>query len=281
MQQASHWETVTADDIEAYKAYMTYVKGLRTTTISQAVYIIKSYARLAYDANAISIEEMTRIEHIKGISGSEAVHIDEHWSKTSDRDRHNIGGNVTTLTKRQVKDLKDGDKYPKDFSPIRIKRDVLLFSILLDHGLRISDAIGLTMNDIDMTTGMMTVHTKKTGVTLNLRMTEDVFESFSDYFSLYMPTDPTASIWTGVNKHGKAQGSWGKHSAQMEITSVGASFGVNNLSAHDMRHAWTDRAIDGGSDLVAVQQAGGWKSIQMVSRYATKKAITNSGIHLS
>ena len=42
MQQASHWKGITANDIEDYKHYLTYVKGMRTTTITQVVYIIKS-----------------------------------------------------------------------------------------------------------------------------------------------------------------------------------------------------------------------------------------------
>lgn len=275
MQQPSHWRTVTATDIDNYKAYLTYVRGLRTTTISQVVYIIRSYARLAYDADAISIEELTRIEHIKGISGGEANHIDEHRQKTSDRDRHNVGGNVTTLSKRQVAMLKFN--HPET---LQGKRDALLFCILLDHGLRISDAIALTTDSIDMTEHMIHVTTKKTGVSLNLRMTDDVYNAFAEYFRLFTPIEG-GSIWTGVNKHGTAQGTWGKHSAQMEITKVAESFGIPNLSAHDLRHCWTDRAIEGGSDLVSVQQAGGWKSLQMVGRYATKKAVSNSGVKLS
>lgn len=276
MQQASHWYGITAKDIEDYKQYLILVKGFRTTTVSQVIYIIKSYARVAYDAGSISIEELTHINHIKGIKGSEAVHIDEKRQKTADRDRHNIGGNVTTLTKKQINSLKY--QHPET---LQGKRDALLFCILLDHGLRISDAINLTMDNIDMDSHMMTVHTKKTGVTLNLAMTDDVYNAFCEYFAMYIPSSETGSVWTGVNKHGSAQGTWGKHSAQMEITKVAGAMGIENLSAHDLRHCWTDRAIDGGSDLVAVQQSGGWKSLQMVSRYATKKAVTNSGITLS
>jgi len=276
MQQANHWKDVTANDIEDYKHYLTYVKGMRTTTITQAVYILKSYARVAYDAGAVTIDELTRIDHIKGYRGNEAEHIDQHRTKTADRDRHNIKGNVTHLTKKQINALKYNQP-----DTLQGKRDALLFSILLDHGLRISDAIGLTADCIDMTNSMITVHTKKTGVTLNLKMTDDVHNAFTEYFSVYTPDSETASIWTGVNKHGTPSGSWGKHSAQMEVTKVGEMFGISNLSAHDLRHCWTDRAIDGGSDLIAVQQAGGWKSLQMVAHYAQKKSVSNTGVKLS
>ena len=280
MQQAQHWSDITANDIEDYKHYLTYVKGLRTTTITQAVYIIKSYARVAYDAGAVSIEELTRIDHIKGYRGNEAEHLDEHRrqaeQKTSASNRHNLKGNVTHLSKKQINSLKFAQP-----DTLVGKRDALLFCILLDHGLRISDAIGLTADCIDLENRMMTISTKKTGVVLNLQMTDDVYEAFVNYFSAYTPVSETASIWTGVSKHGTASGTFGKHSAQMEITKVAKAFGIDNFSAHDCRHCWTDRAIDGGSDLVSVQQAGGWKSLQMVSHYAQKKAVSNSGVRLS
>ena len=276
MQQASHWKGITAKDIEDYKHYLTFVKGMRTTTITQAIYIIKSYARVAYDAGSISIEELTHIENIRGYRGNEAEHLDSHREKTADRDRHNIKGNVTHLTKKQINALKYNQP-----DTLQGKRDALLFCLLLDHGLRISDAIGITADNVSMDTWMMTIHTQKTGVTLNLKMTDDVHNAFLEYFSLFTPASETASIWTGVNKHGSASGTWGKHSAQMEVTKVGEQFGISNLSAHDCRHCWTDRAIEGGSDLVAVQQAGGWKNLNMVSHYAQKKAVSNSGVRLS
>ena len=56
--------------------------------------------------------------------------------------------------------------------------------------------------------------------------------------------------------------------------------GIYYLSAHDLRHCWTDRAIDGGSNLIAIQHAGGWKNINMVSHYATQKEISNKDINL-
>lgn len=276
MQQASHWHDITAKDIEDYKHYLTFVKGMRTTTITQAIYIIKSYARVAFDAGALSIQELTHIDNIRGYRGNEAEHLDSHRQKNAVRDRHNLKGNVTHLSKKQINALKYNQ--PETLAG---KRDALLFCILLDHGLRISDAINLTADCINMETGMMTVKTKKTGVTLNLQMTDDVINAFAEYISLYQPAEPTASIWTGVSKHGTASGTWGKHSAQMEVTKVGEMFGIQNLSAHDCRHCWTDRAIEGGSDLVAVQQAGGWKNLNMVSHYAQKKAVSNSGVKLS
>ena len=62
------------------------------------------------------------------------------------------------------------------------------------------------------------------------------------------------------------------------ITAKAAAVGISDFSAHDCRHAWTDRALDAGNDLVTVQHAGGWKNLNMVSYYAAKKEVSNAGL---
>ena len=274
MQDVDQWTGVTADMLKEYNAFLLYEVGMRTTTANQILYILKKFSRIAYDADAITINEMTRIEHIRGLTASKSENVDAVRKVKSISERHNVNGNVTTLTKKQVTLLKFG--HGEDLAG---RRDALLFNLLLDFGLRISDAVALTVDNVDMTEHMVTVKTMKTSTELKLRMTQDIFDAFTAYFELYQPA-PGASIWTGVNKHGTASGTFGKHSAQMRITAVAESFGIPNLSAHDLRHAWTDRAIAGGSDLESVRQAGGWKSIQMVSHYASKKAVSNEGVKL-
>ena len=278
MQDVDQWTGVTADMLKEYNAFLLYEVGMRTTTANQILYILKKFSRIAYDADAITINEMTRIEHIKGLTASKSENVDAGrqtaGKATAISDRHNVNGNVTHLTKKQVNLLKFG--HGEDLAG---RRDALLFNLLLDFGLRISDAVALTADNVDMVEHMVTVKTMKTSTELKLRMTQDIFDAFTAYFELFQPASG-ASIWTGVNKHGTASGTFGKHSAQMRITAVADALGIPNLSAHDLRHAWTDRAIAGGSDLVSVQQAGGWKSIQMVSRYASKKAVSNEGVTL-
>ena len=278
MQTVDQWEGVTAEALKLYHAHLLYEVGMRTTTANQILYIIKKFSRIAYDAGAISIDELTRIEHVKGLTASKSENVDAGrqtaGKATAISDRHNVNGNVTHLTKKQVNLLKFG--HGEDLAG---RRDALLFCLLLDFGLRISDAVALMVDNVDMVEHMVTVKTMKTSTELKLRMTQDIYDAFVSYFELYQPA-PGASIWTGINKGGKPSGTFGKHSAQMRITAVADALGIPNLSAHDLRHAWTDRAIAGGSDLESVRQAGGWKSIQMVSHYASKKAVSNEGVKL-
>ena len=273
MQQISDWKNVTAKTIDDYKQYLTFIRGMRTTSINQIIYIIRSYAKIAYNEDAISVEEITKVGNIKGISSNEAPRLDKRREKTADSNRHNIGGNVTKLTDEQIHMLKHD--HP---DTLKGRRNALLFNILLDHGLRISDAIGITVEEVDLNRRLLKIYTQKTGIVLNLQMTDDVYNAFQAYFEKYRPI--RGSIWVGVSKADNPNGSFGKRSAQQEITKVAKEMGIYDLSAHDLRHCWTDRAIDGGSNLIAIQHAGGWKNINMVSHYATQKEISNKDINL-
>ena len=51
-----------------------------------------------------------------------------------------------------------------------------------------------------------------------------------------------------------------------------------NMRVHDWRHDWASRCIMAGMDLLTLQKLGGWKSIEMVQRYA---AFNKKHEHLS
>jgi len=44
--------------------------------------------------------------------------------------------------------------------------------------------------------------------------------------------------------------------------------GIENFRWHDLRHCWASWLVQHGTPLYVVQEMGGWKSVQMVQRYA-------------
>jgi integrase len=44
--------------------------------------------------------------------------------------------------------------------------------------------------------------------------------------------------------------------------------GIENFRWHDLRHCWASWLVQNGTPLYAVQELGGWNSVQMVQRYA-------------
>ena len=44
--------------------------------------------------------------------------------------------------------------------------------------------------------------------------------------------------------------------------------GITNFRWHDLRHTWASWLVQNGTPLYALQEMGGWKSMEMVRRYA-------------
>ena len=284
MLHPSKWETVTAKDINDYRlnliyndSYKTYTDGSRVSigkksinTINQEVSIICKYAKLAHAAGYVPDHQYNLIRDIEGITPKEAAELDN--SRDRCRCTNAKKETPTQITMLQVELLKHD--HP---NTLKGKRDQLLFCLLLDHGQRVGDMVNLTMDNIDLDNRLLTFRTQKTNCDMKLQMTSDVYHAFKDYFAMYTP-EPGGSIWTGINKSGKPSGTFSKRAAQKLITETAAGYGITSFSAHDCRHAWTDKALDAGNDLVTIQHAGGWKNITMVSYYAAKKEVTNAGI---
>ncbi len=64
------------------------------------------------------------------------------------------------------------------------------------------------------------------------------------------------------------------------VARLGEMVDIKGLSPHDLRHYWATNAIRKGTDVKALQQAGGWNSPYMPLRYAEESEIANEGVKL-
>jgi integrase len=279
------WKDVTAKDLTDYRLNLIYNDSFRTdprtgervnigkkaiNTINQEVSILCKFAKLAHAAGYIPDDHYNLIRDIEGIKPGEAIEID----KGRDGSRCNNAKKAAPvqLTLLQMELLKHD--HPET---LKGKRDQLFFCLLLDHGQRVGDMVNLTTANVDMINRTLTFKTQKTNCDMRLQMTGDVYRAFREYFAMWQPIQG-GTIWTGVNKSDVPSGSFSKRAAQKMITEAAAKYGIENFSAHDCRHAWTDKALDAGNDVVTIQHAGGWKNLTMVSYYASKKEISNAGL---
>ena len=306
MLQPADWKGVTAQDIREYKNYLLYTRGLSVSSVNQTVFIVRSFGALSAAYDGMSETEVFKAtQKAKGIKSNAAENINELRGATRASKKKET---ATIITKYQAERLKN-----EHADDMRGRRDALLMRLLLDLGLRISDVIALTMENINMETRTISLTTKKTKTPLNLYMTDDIYNAAVEYFEYYTPpTPPTAKtpippIWYGTTKSGrriiahwvdvtdeygnilydengeplKKWEGFNKHSAQMRVTALGAALGIEKFSAHDCRHYWVTAADKGGSSLLAITEAGGWTSPTMPMRYVNKSKISNSGINLA
>jgi integrase len=84
----------------------------------------------------------------------------------------------------------------------------------------------------------------------------------------------------GSRKGGKLTGTMSERAITDRVRVLGEAIGLVGLSAHDARHYWATAAIKGGTDIKALQDAGGWNSPVMPLRYAESNKIANQGVKL-
>ena len=122
-------------------------------------------------------------------------------------------------------------------------------------GLRASNPIDLRWRDVDLETGVYTIPESKSGDALRLPMRSRVKE-----------------ILSGLQRNGVYVFAEADGEPPWDFTHTFAAAvkraGIYDLHLHDLRHTFASRLAMAGVDPLTIQQLGGWKTLQMVQRYA-------------
>ncbi len=149
--------------------------------------------------------------------------------------------------------------------------------LLLDHGLRCGEIAALTPDAINLGEGTLRFYRAKVDVKQTHDLSRDTLQAAIRYFEVY---EPCEKLLMGSRKSGRLEGTINERSITRRVEALGEAVGLEGLSAHDARHRWATSAIKSGTDIKALQQAGGWKSAAMPLRYAEDGQIANQGVKL-
>jgi integrase len=122
------------------------------------------------------------------------------------------------------------------------------------------------------------VYRPKVDLTQTHRLTDATLVAALAYLRHDAPAE--GPCWIGVRKDGSVVGTMGERAIRARVRVLGQQVGIANLSPHDCRHAWATSAMRGGTDVAALQDAGGWASPAMPLRYAESSAIANERVYL-
>lgn len=251
------WSGITHGLIVAFLEWQKR-EGYAVGSINVRLATIKTYCGFAHTNKAISYHEYATIKIVKGLRHKDGVHLDKKREVTR---RGKKKATATSLNVGHALALKRQENV----------RDAVMMCLLLDHGLRVGELVSLKVEEVLLSEGKIVFYREKVDMTQTHRLTPETIAALNRY----MPSVEGPYLFQGYR---------GKHMSTRRINKLvaqlGASIGLPTLSPHDCRHYWSTAAVRNGTDIKALQVAGGWKSPYMALRYAEENEIANEGVKL-
>lgn len=268
------WRGVTWGIVEAFREWQLK-QGYAIASINAHLSTVRTYAKLAAKAGAITPDELRMIQTVQGFSRKESKHVD------TKRRADNIETRRGTKKAQAIiipEDIAQAMATEQPDTP-QGRRDALLMCLLLEHGLRISEAAILTRAAFDLKAGTITVYRPKVDKTQTFTMTPATREAARHYLKL---APEAGIIWRKSNK-GKSRLSnqMSETSATRALTKrvelLGRKHGIEGLSAHDCRHTAATFEARNKTAINDIVDMFGWNSYAMAKRYIETAHIANAG----
>jgi len=270
LEDITSWGGLTHGLVSGFVRYQEQ-QGYAIGSINVRLATVKRYCGVAAEAHVIDEATASLISRVKGYSHKDGRNLDK------ERAVKRLGAKKaesTLISKEQAALLKQQPDSPQG------RRDTLLMCLLLDHGLRCGEIAEIQFSCVNLNEETLTFYRKKVDMVQAHQFTKDTRIALRRYLEC-VSLQPGDALLQGSRKGGHLQGSMSERAITDRARTLGERIGiVGPLSAHDGRHAWATFAIKAGTDVKALQDAGGWKSPQMPLRYAASGKIANAGVKL-
>lgn len=259
------WAGITWGLVEAFVKWQIR-QGYALSSVNVRLSTIKTYARLAAQAGALSAQEYALIRAVQGYNQAEQRRLDAR------RAAKRVGRKkpaALRISPAQAQALKTQPATPQG------RRDAALLCLLLDHGLRASEVTGLAVEDLDLQRGLLSFFRPKVGKRQTHRLSADTLAALRACAAAgELP--PAGPLLRRSKKDGSlSQPGLTPRGVSYIVEQLGKALDLPGLSAHDCRHYWASSAAARGADPFALQEAGGWSSLAMPRRYVEEGQIAN------
>lgn len=193
--------------------------------------------------------------------------VDEGEATTNPFDRmkppHVPEQPVPVLSDEQLAALLAACKGP-DFTE---RRDTALVRLLLDTGIRSAELLGLAVTDLDFEQDIALV-LGKGGRGRAVPFGNRTGEALRRYLRLRArhPYHDAAALWIGT------RGPLGQAGLRQVLNRRAATAGIGHVHPHQFRHTMAHRWLADGQQEQDLMRLAGWRSRQMVGRYAASAA---------
>lgn len=150
-------------------------------------------------------------------------------------------------------------------------------SLLLDHGLRVGEIALLQAGAFNVESGLFCFQRPNIDGEQIHQLTNDTRRALQAYIQAGdCPKD--GALLRGSLKSGElTHAGISARAIQARVRFLGEQIGLFGLSPHDCRHYWATYWSD-KVDVLRLQEAGGWSSLEMPRRYVERSQIANVGM---
>ena len=145
-----------------------------------------------------------------------------------------------------------------------------LLELLYTCGLRVSEACGLDVGDVDEARRTLTIRKAKGKKTRQLPMSDAVLDAVSDCIR---------DRSSGALLLGKRGGRLGVRSARRLVDAAGKTAGLPGVHPHALRHSCATHLLDNGADVRSIQEFLGHSSLSTTQRYTHTSVDTLRQVH--
>ena len=272
------WQGITHGLVEGFIDWMGS-QGYAVGTINIRLSTVKRYAGLAFKAGALDRTDYALIKMVSGYSNQEAQRVNKKRLENEEPTR--IGDKkaaAVSITPKHARALKK-----HDLTTPQGCRDAVIMCILIDHGLRVGELVGLTVGNVDFEAGALVFYRPKVDVVQTHKLSPDTLAALVAWRdSGDMPLMDDAPLLRSSRKGGHlTDAGMTERAIAKRVRAIGKTAGIEGLSPHDCRHFWATNFVReslrryGTVDVFRLQEAGGWKSLAMPRRYVEWGKIAN------
>lgn len=242
------FEEMTLDDIDSFIQYLVVEKGMKAASVNRKIASLKHLFKDMYNKKQIEENIMESVEKV-------AIKDSEKYKPKA-------------LTKEEVKllleTIENSEQYQRQYlSEFLVKRDLLMYSLIISVGLRIEEVLTLTFGQMDFETNEIQIFGKSGGrlVPITNRIKE-LYQQYvvvrDDLLGLHNDRD-IVFISANGNKLTTAN-------SLIRLKKYCELAGMDYIKNHDLRHTFATITLSAGKSIAVVSQILGHSSTDFTYR---------------